>query len=336
MKKSCYRNLNEHDRVRIEVYLSEGTSQYKIAKLMSVHRSTISREIQKRGGEFRGYTAGYAQREHVKSKQNCGRKSIIENHPIGSHVIGRLKSGWSPEAIAGRLKKEIQDRLRSPEEYVNHESIYQFVWNSTYGKTEKLYQYLRYGKKRRTKHEGRRSKHTMIPNRIWIDERPKTINTRTDLGHWEGDTIMYGKLRGVNSLIERKTRYVVLTKLMGKTPEETEYKVVLRLENQSCKSITFDNGIENRNHESIAKQLNTKVYFCHPYHSWEKGSIEHVNGIVRRYLPKRTDISVISQQSIDDIAWEINNRPRKILGYATPQEMLEFEYSKLSVVALNS
>ena len=336
MKKAQYRNLNEHDRVRIEVYLLEGKTQYKIAQLLRVHRSTISREIQKRGGELRGYTAGYAQEEHVKSKQNCGRKSIIENHPIGSHVISKLKTGWSPEVIAGRLKKEINDNNRAPDGYVNHESIYQFVWNSTYGKTEKLYQYLRYGKKRRTKHCGRRSKHDIIPNRIWIDERPASVDTRHDLGHWEGDTIMFGKLKGVNSLIERKTRYILLTKLNGKSPEETEHTIVSRLKSQSCKSITFDNGIENRNHENMAQQLNTKVYFCHPYHSWEKGSVEHVNGIVRRYLPKKTDISLVSQHSIDDIAWEINNRPRKILNYQTAQEMIESEYSKLSVVALNS
>ena len=139
---------------------------------------------------------------------------------------------------------------------------------------------------------------------------------------------MFGKLRGINSLIERKTRYVILTKLKGKTPEETEQTVVSRLQNQSCKTITFDNGIENKNHEHVAKQLKTKIYFCHPYHSWEKGSVEHVNGIVRRYLPKKTDITLVSQQSVNDIAWEINNRPRKILGYATSEEMLKYEYLK--------
>jgi len=328
MKKLCYKHLNEHDRVRIEVFLKTGKSQYEIAQLLNVHRSTISREINKRGGILRGYTANYAQKDYERSKGNCGRKSIIENHPIGTHVIDRLKSGWSPETIAGRLRKEIDIGIRDSDEYVNHESIYQFIWNSPYGKTEELSQYLRYGKKRRTKHCGRRSKHKIIPNRIWIEDRPNEVNTRKVIGHWEADTIMYGKLKGVNSLIERKTRYVVLTKLNGKTPEETERVVVSRLQNQSCKTITFDNGIENRNHEYMAKQLKAKIYFCHPYHSWEKGSIEHVNGIIRRYLPRKTDISLVSQQSVDDIAWEINNRPRKILDYVTPEEMLKFEYLK--------
>jgi len=335
MKKAQYRNLNEHDRVRIEVYLLEGKTQYKIAQLLRVHRSTISREIQKRGGELRGYTAGYAQEEHVKSKQNCGRKSIIENHPIGSHVISKLKTGWSPEVIAGRLKKEINDNNRAPDGYVNHESIYQFVWNSTYGKTEKLYQYLRYGKKRRTKYYGRKSKRSTIPNRVSIDERPKEIDTRLTIGHWEGDTIMYGRLKGINSLVERKTRYVILTKLNGKTPEETASVVISRLKNQICSTITFDNGIENKNHENMSKQLMTNIYFCHPYSSWEKGTNENTNGLVRRYLPKKTDIVTVPQQNVDDIAWELNNRPRKILKYETPQEVLELEYSKLSVVALN-
>lgn len=246
-------------------------------------------------------------------------------------MIDRLKAGWSPEIIAGRLKKEIKEGKRTSDEYICHESIYQFVFDSAYGKREHLSQYLRYGKRRRTKRYGRRSKRSIIPNKIWIDERPDEISKRKDMGHWEGDTIMYGRQKGINSLIERKTRYLVLTKLTGKTPEGTEQVIVKRLQDQKCQTITLDNGIENKNHENMAKQLGAKIYFCHPYHSWEKGSNKHANGIVRRYLPKKTDISLVTQQSIDDIAWEINNRPRKILGFATPQEMLELEYSKLSL-----
>jgi len=331
MKRSNFRQLSGSDRVRIEVYLKEGKTQYEIAKTLRVHRSTISREIKGRGGILRGYTAEYAQEDYEREKAKGGVRRKIETHPIGIYVIDRIKAGWSPEAIAGRLKKEIKEGKRAPDEYVCHESIYQFVFDSEYGKRELLSQYLRYGKRRRTKYHGRRSKRSIIPNRIWIDERPKEVNERKSIGHWEGDTIMYGRQRGVNSLIERKTRFVILTKLTGKTPEETERVIVKRLQNQKCQTITFDNGIENRNHENMTKQLGTKIYFCHPYHSWEKGSNEHANGIVRRYLSKKTEISLVSQQSIDDIAWEINNRPRKILGFATPQEMLELEYSKLQL-----
>lgn len=336
MKKYSYRHLNEHDRVRIEVYLNEGKSQYEIANLLGVNRSTINREVKKRGGIVRGYTADFAQKDYVASKRKCGIKSKVESHPIGSYVIDRIKAGWSPETITGRLKREIKEGKRLSDEYICHESIYQFIWYSEYGKREHLSQYLRYGKRRRTKYHGRRSKRSIIPNRIFIDERPKEVDTRQTVGHWEGDTIMYGKLKGINSLVERKTRYVFLTKLNGKTPEETEEAVVSRLKDQVCKTITFDNGIENKNHENMTKSLKAKIYFCHPYHSWEKGTNENTNGLVRRYLPKKTDIIIVPQRDVDDIAWELNNRPRKTLGFATPEEMLKLEYSKLSVVALNS
>lgn len=336
MKTIHYRHLNEHDRIRIEVYLKEGKSQYEIANLLGVNRSTVSREIKKRGGMLRGYTADYAQKDYQDCKRNCGIRRKIEYHPVGNYVIDRIKAGWSPETITGRLRKEIKEGKRLSDEYVCHESIYQFVFDSEYGQREHLKQYLRYGKRRRTKYHGRKSKRSIIPNRIWIDERPEEVNSRKTIGHWEGDTIMYGKLRGVNSLVERKTRYVILTKLNGKTPEETERVVISRLKNEVCSTITFDNGIENRNHESMTKQLDAQIYFCHPYHSWEKGTNENTNGLVRRYLPKKTDIAIVPQRDIDDIAWELNNRPRKTLGFATPQEVLELEYSKLSVVALNS
>ncbi len=335
MKKGSYRQLNDHDRVRIEVYLSQGKSQYAIAKLLGVHKSTISREIQKRGGLLRGYTAEYAQQDYEASKKSCGVKRKIENHPIGRVILDRLRGGWSPEVIAGRLKKEIREGKRPADEYVNHESIYRFIYESDYGKRENLRMYLRQGKRRRTRRSGRKTKHQIIPNRIFIDERPEEVATRTIVGHWEGDTIMYGRKRGINSLIERKTRYVILTKLKDKTPTETESAVIRGLKNQFVKTITFDNGIENRNHQEMTDVLQAKIYFCHPYHSWEKGSNEHANGIVRRYLPKKTDLAIVTQRDVDDIAWEINNRPRKILKFSTPEEMLELEYLKLSVVALN-
>lgn len=317
------------------MYLKESKSQYEITHLLGVNRSTVSCEIKKGGEVLREYTADYAQKDYELCKDNCGIKRKIEVHPIGTYVIDRIKAGWSPETITGRLRREIKEGKQLSDEYAYHESIYQFVWCSQYGKREHLSQYLRYGKRRRTKCQGRRTKYTIIPNRIWIDEKPKAIDQRIDVGRWEGDTIMYGRLKGINSLVERKTRYVILTKLNGKTPEETEQVVVSRLKDQVCSTITFDKSVENRNHERITKQLNTKIYFYHPYYSWEKGTNENTNGLIKQYLHKKTDIVLIPQRDVDDIAWKLNNRPRKVLGFATPQEMLELEYSKLSVVALN-
>lgn len=338
MKKGSYRHLNEHDRVRIEVCLKERKSQYEIAGLLKVNASTICREIQKRGGILRGYTSDFAQYDYEASKKNCGIRSKIENYRIGTFVIEKIKAGWSPEQISGRLKKEIKSGLRKEDEYVNHESIYQFIYDSDYGKSERLCNYLRQGKKRRTKKYGRKSKHEIIPNRTFIDKRPKEISDRTTIGHWEGDAIIYKYKNAIQSIVERKLKYTILTKLMRKTAEESTAAFINSLKDHYIESLTVDNGSENKNHQKISEELNAKVYFCHPYHSWEKGTNENTNGLVRRYLPRGSSLENVTQVDLDDIAYELNNRPRKSLQYNTPKEMLELEYSKLPLsvnVALN-
>lgn len=339
MKIFNYRQLNKHDRVRIEVYLKMGKSQYEIAKSLKVHRSTISREIKKRGGILRGYTADLAQEDYQREKQKGGVKRKIEITVIGNFVIRKIKQGWSPEQIAGRLKKEITEGKRLKEEYINHESIYQFIYDSDFGKQEKLCNYLRQGKKRRTRKYGRKTKHEIISNRIFIDQRPKEVDERKTIGHWEGDAIIYKNKKAIQSVVERKLKYTILTKLMRKTADETTNAFIDALQKYYVKTLTVDNGTENKDHQIISESLDISVFFCHPYHSWEKGTNENTNGLVRRYLPRGTSLEEISQNDLDDIAWELNNRPRKSLGYTTPQEMLELEYSKLPLqvnVALNS
>lgn len=339
MIKESYRHLNEHDRVRIEVYLGEGKSQYEIAGLLKVNKSTVCREVQKRGGILREYTADYAQKDYEREKQKGGVKPKIENQIIGSFVIKKIKQGWSPEQIAGRLRKEIIEGKRSRKEYINHESIYQFVYDSDYGRQEKLCQYLKQGKKRRTKKYGRKTKHEIIKNRVFIDQRPVVIETRKTIGHWEGDAIIYKDKYAIQSIVERKLKYTILTKLMRKTADETTTAFITNLKEYYVESLTVDNGSENKDHRQITKELNAPVYFCHPYHSWEKGTNENTNGLVRRYLPKGSSLENITQDDLDDIAWELNNRPRKALQYNTPTEMLELEYSKLPLsvnVALDS
>lgn len=339
MKKHYYKHLNEHNRVQIEVYLNEGKSQYEIANLLKVNRSTISREIKNRGGILRGYSADYAQKDYESAKKRCGIGSIIETRAIGSFVIEKIKKGWSPESIEGRLKLEIKEGKREKEDYVNYESIYQFIYDSAYGKREKLWQYLRQGKKRRTRKWGRKTKHEIIKNRITIDNRPEEINDRKTIGHWEGDSIIYKNKKAIQSIVERKLKITLLTKLMRKTADESTQAFINRLKDYYTLSLTVDNGSENKDHEKVTKALNAQVYFCHPYHSWEKGTNENTNGLVRRYLPRSSSIDLVTQRDLDDIAWELNNRPRKTLGFRTPWEMLELEYSKQGLkvnVALNS
>jgi len=339
MKKGSYKHLNEHDRVRIEVYLRESKSQYEIAGLLKVHKSTISREIKKRGAILSGYCASYAQKDYERERSKCGTKSIIETKSVGSFVIEKIKEGWSPETIEGRLKLEIKEGKRDKDDYVNYESIYQFIHESQYGKREKLFQYLKQGKKRRTRKWGRKTKHEIIKNRVFIDKRPSEIDKRKTIGHWEGDAIIYPHKYAIQSIVERKLKITLLTKMIRKTADNSTTAFIEKLKNYYTKSLTIDNGSENKDHEKIAKELGIDVYFCHPYSSWEKGTNENTNGLVRRYFPRGTELELVTQRDLNDIAWELNNRPRKTLGFKTPWEMLELEYSKqqLSVnVALNS
>lgn len=335
MKNITFKHLANADRVRIEVLLREGFKPIKIAEKLGVNRSTVSREIKIRGTPT-GYHAGIAQINYKIKREKCRPKRIIEEMPIGSHVISKIRAGWSPETISGRLKLEIDLGIRPENEFVNPESIYQFVYESDFGKKEKLYEYLRRGKKHRSKKHGRKAQKSIIPNRVFIDLRAKEIDKRKAVGHWEGDTIHYPQKKGINSLVERKARFAILTKLERRTAKQTTKAVIERLENHYCESLTVDNGTENIEHEKISKTLDLSVFFCHAYHSWEKGSNENLNGLVRKYLPRGTDLSQISQEDLDDIAEELNSRPRKILGFYTPKEVLENEYIKLTNVAFSS
>lgn len=335
MKNYTFKHLTDQDRVRIEVLLKEDFRPSSIAKKLGVNRSTIGREVNIRGTPS-GYHAEIAQINYKIKRKKCRPKRIIEETFLGPHVISKIRAGWSPETISGRLKLEISQDLRKPNEFVNPESIYQFVYESDFGKHEKLYEYLRRGKKHRSKKHGRKAQKSIIPNRVFIDLRPSEIDARKAVGHWEGDTIHYPEKRGINSLVERKTRYAILTKLERRTAEMTTRAVIGGLENHYRESLTVDNGTENIEHEKISRALDLSVFFCHAYHSWEKGSNENLNGLVRKYLPRRTDLSQVSQNDLNDIAEELNNRPRKILDFYTPQETLKFEYTKLTNIAFRS
>ncbi len=330
MKNKLYCHLAESDRIRIEVWLQEGRNQAYIAKKLGRSRSTVSREVKNRGAP-KCYVGRFAQVNYETKREKCRPRRKVEETPIGTYVIAKIRSGWSPETISGRIKLEIETEIRNIEDYVCPEAIYLFIYESDFGRTNKLYQYLRRGKKRRTRRYGRKSRKEIIPNRVFIDERPKEANTRDSIGHWESDTLHYPEKQGINSLVERKARYVELTKMQRRTAEETERAVCLKLQKHVRKTLTMDNGSENRNHEAIAKSLSLLAFFCHAYHSWEKGTNENMNGLVRRYLPRKTNLDMVTQQDLDDIANELNNRPRAILDFKTPKEVLEYEYQKLSI-----
>lgn len=317
METKHHTKLTAKERDLIAVWRGAGVSVREIGRRLGRSHSTIIDEtVRNRWGEH--YVAIHAQQLTDQRKKDARRRHPLKEPKVYSYVLAKLEKGWSPETIAGRLKKYNGKTI------ICHETIYQFVYESDYGKGEKLYQYLRRGKKHRTKYHGRKSHKETIPNRVFVDLRPEDVGLRCDIGHWEGDSIIYANKKAINSLVERKSRFVFLTKLERKTAALTE-QAVTRLKNLPCETLTVDNGMENANHENITRSLGIKVYFCHPYHSWEKGTNENTNGLVRRYLPRGSSIEDVSQQDIDDIAWELNNRPRTVLNFNTPQEILESE-----------
>ena len=233
--------------------------------------------------------------------------------------------GWSPEQIAGRLKLKNNNQT-----VICHETIYDWLYTDkwAYGK-EKLYQYLRYGRKKRKKQTGRSVHKSKIPNRVSISQRPDVVENRTEYGHWEGDSVIYPDKYAINTINELMTGKVRFTKLKRKTATLTAQAMSNQLKDELALTLTLDNGSEFTRHEEVVKNTGVKTYFCHPYSSWERGANENANMLLRGYLPKRKNIIDLTQEELDDIALELNNRPRKRLGYKTPSEVYQEYMLKL-------
>lgn len=264
------------------------------------------------------YVAIHAQNLSKKRKSNAGKRTPLKDKKTYSYVLDKLEQGWSPEQIAGRIQLEQGKRI------LCHETIYQFVYSKD-TKDQGLWEYLPRKQKHRKKQHGRSSQKIHIPNRVSIHVRPESINQRKELGHWEEDTVEgLGKNHGIHTEVERVSRFLLAMKIPAITSEETA-KVQLQmfevLPKQARQSTTLDNGRENHLH-TVLNILGMKTYFADPYSSWQRGTNENTNGLLRRYLPKKTSFHNLTQEKLNDIVWEINNRPRKVLHYKTPTEVL--------------
>jgi len=312
-----YIHLSADERMQIYQLSEPGLSQGEMARRLGRDKATISREL-RRNEAPAGYLPDLAQRRYQARRQRCRRRPRLADRDLRRTVILLLQQGWSPEQISGRL------RLEHDETVVNHETIYRFVYDSALGRQEKLYQYLRRGQKKRRRRQGRQVRASPIAQRTFIEARP--VIQRTQAGHWETDSLLFPAEQALNVLVDRLSRFAVLTRLEGKTARDTCRVLVQRLSALPRRSLTADNGSENADHASISDQLHIPFFFCHPYHSWEKGTVENTHGLVRRYLPRQTDLSRVFQDDLDAIADELNQRPRKCLGFRTPSEVL-FQYS---------
>lgn len=169
---------------------------------------------------------------------------------------------------------------------------------------------------------GRKARKCAVKNRVFIEMRQKEANERSEIGHWETDSVLFGHRQALNTSADRMSRFVMLTKLSSRESTATTDALTKRLSILPVRSITADSGPENAEHEKVSSALSAPFFFCHPYHSWEKGTVENRNGVLRRYLPRKTNLDEISQSDLDDIAFEINNRPMKCLNFLTPYEVL--------------
>lgn len=316
-----YKHLSEEDRDKIHLLLQAGASLSKIARGLGRDRSTIYREICRNASpEYKSYLPHWAQRRAEKRKSQAVRRRRLKNDAIEKYVRKQLAASLSPELIAGRIGQEL------PGYRISHEAIYQYIYHRDTPDRTNLIECLRRAhRKRRNKAIGRKQRKTKIPGRVPIRQRPKRAEKRIQAGHWEGDTLISRKSKAaLCSLVERKTRLLYLSKLPRKEALVTARTMIRRLRSlpaTSRRTITLDNGTENAQHQAITKAINTKCYFATPYHAWERGTNEYVNGLVRWFLPKGTDFSKITDHQIKQIESIINNRPMKCLGYKSPLEV---------------
>jgi len=317
-----YKQLNPHERDILAVFRSKGESLWEIASILKRSPSTLSRELKRNAAPiYTGYYLSHkAQDRAERRKRESHQRQRLKNDFIRNYVEKRLSLGWSPELIAGRLA------IDSPRFSISHEAIYQWVYQDA---THLILSLVRAHRKRKHRGYSRKHKKSHIPERISIKKRPKAVLKRLHIGHWETDTLSCRKsYQAIQVTVERKARYTKMAKLKTKSARAMSIALTRRLSRYPTAlrlSITYDNGPENAEHMRTNKILGTASYFCEPFHSYERGTVENTIGLVRRFLPKKTNLANISQHHLSKIEYWLNKRPRKCLGFKTPAEVLNAE-----------
>ena len=316
-----YKHLSKEERDRLAILKGQGLSIRTIATQLGRSPSTLSRELRRNADSSRSgdYLPHQAQAvADVRWKQSHCRPRLNSSF-LQWYVRTNIRRGWSPEQIAGRLRREGHSVT------VSHEAIYQWI----YLEARELIPMLAKAHRKRLPRRYRKKSRSDIRNRVFIQDRPEHVNTREQPGHWEVDTVH--SPQGTASLavaVERKTRYVRIKNLPRKTAVAfrralvdtlASYPVHMRM------TITYDNGSENTCHTWVNRALGTESYFCEPYHSWEKATVENSIGLIRRYFPKGTNFCNVTKKQVIWVEKKLNNRPRKCLNYQTPAEAFRQE-----------
>jgi len=307
-----YTQLTQEQRYQIYALMNAEHSQIEIARIVGVHKSTVSRELRRNRG-LKGYRPKQAQQLALQRRQGKARPRITTGH--WGRVVELLREDWSPEQISLWLAGQEQV-------FISHEWIYQYLLEDR-RQGGQLHLHLRCQKPRRKRY-GSYDRRGQIPNRVSIEERPDIVEQRSRLGDWELDTLI-GKhhKQAIISLTERKSRLALIAKVPTKEAEGVKDAVIRLLTPllEQVHTITSDNGKEFACHQAIAKALVADFYFAHPYASWERGLNENTNGLIRQYFPKGSDFTAITEQDLQYVMDKLNNRPRKCLGMKTPNQV---------------
>jgi IS30 family transposase len=309
-----YRQITFDERYTLGVLRQLGYHAAAIARALGRHRSTIGRELHRNSREDGGYRPAFAHGRAGARRSRSRRNQRFS--PADVHLVRTfLEQQWSPEQVAGYLRRQGQLRI-------SHETIYRHIWaDKRQGGT--LYTHLRGARKQRRKRYGRYDSRGRLAGKRPITARPAAVTARTQLGHWEVDTVLgAGDQHCVLSLVERKTGYVVLGKLSARSTGEVTRRAshLLTRERRRVRTVTADNGTEFHGYAAIEAATGARFYFATPHHAWERGTNENTNGLLRQYLPKGRSMARLTQRNCDTLAATLNHRPRKRLGFRTPEE----------------
>ncbi len=321
MAPISYSHLSLAERDRLAIFRARGLSINEIARRLKRNKSTVSRELERnRGPVYNSYGGGSADRRARQRRRLASRRECLKTARIRAYVRTKIRLGWSPEQIAGRLSDDLSGLS------ISHEAIYQYIYHPMIRRQENLVPFLpRAHWKRQQKGHRHTHRDPHIPERVSICHRPAHIERRKQLGHWENDLVISRRSPvALNILVERKSRFTKIAKVQSHKPHHTRCAITRTLAQypkRARRSITYDNGHENLEHREVNEVLGTASYFCEPYHSWEKGTVENTVGLVRRVFPKKTDFTRVTTRAIKRLERRLNNRPRKSLYFKTPKEV---------------
>jgi IS30 family transposase len=309
-----YRQITFAERYALGLLRRDGLSPAAIARALGRHRSTILREVQRNQARsdstYRPQLADW----YARGRRSHSRRNQQFSGADLERIRVLLAEHWSPEQVAGRLR--LEGRLQ-----ISHETIYRYIWaDKAAGGT--LYTHLRGARKQRRKRYGRYDSRGRVAGKRPITARPAVVETRAQVGHWEADTVVGPGRPCILSLVERKTGYVIIGQLRARTTAAVNRRAteLIRAQRHRVRTITADNGTEFHDYPAIERATGTRFYFATPHHAWERGTNENTNGLIRQYLPKRRSMAALTQRDCDQIAATLNRRPRKRLGYRTPEE----------------